>query len=63
MFVRNSNLFSSFWSRTVLGRTALCMMLFAVPASCLLPGYLARLTIQMFSDTYALQDRDYNDMA
>ena len=47
----------AFWARTALG-----MMLISVPASCLLPGYLARLTINIFTDSLAIQDSNFADM-
>lgn len=36
-------------------RMTLAMTFLAIPAACLLPGYLAHLTIKAFADVYALK--------
>ena len=52
-----SSIAYTFWARTALG-----MMLLSVPVTCLLPGYLARLTINIFTDALAIQDSNFADM-
>jgi len=55
-----------FWmsthTHTLRARAALGAMLVFVPALCLSPAYLTILTINMFTDSLALQDKDYDDM-
>ena len=57
-----SPLFWSTHTHTIRARAALGAMLLFVPALCLSPAYLTILTIDMFTDSLALQDKDYDDM-